>query len=225
MQQLPLSFLLDESGLRSYLESGSGKKVFLVITDNTYSMLSLHAGRSPVRLRLHRIFLHADCSTLDEIVRYIKNNTIKTPLIRDFINSNSHRIGTGRRRDERLRHVGRYYNLLDLYTSLNREYFGDRINAAITWTSKGPRSRARRRTLGSYNYYTNTIRINPVLDTKRIPRYYIEYIIYHEMLHADMGIKAVSGINTYHPEEFREREKHFRYYKKALKMEKRDPAA
>lgn len=78
----------------------------------------------------------------------------------------------------------------------------------------------RNRTLGSYLDSVNTIRINPVLDKKSVPRYYIEFIVYHEMLHADMGVTEKNGRRVVHSKEFRAREKSFRDYRKAMAWEK-----
>lgn len=222
MQQLPLSFDLDEDGLRSYLEKASDKTVSLFITDNSYSLLTLTGGESSVKLRLHRIFLSAGYEVLAEIADFIINSRIRTPLIRIFINQNTHQIKKKSPVNAKLRHPGKYHNLLDIFNAINREYFNESINASITWGSRGPKLRAKRRTLGSYGYNSNVIRINPILDSRRVPLYYLEFIIYHEMLHADLGIDTVSGRNSFHSREFKKRERLFKHYERALNHEKRN---
>jgi predicted metal-dependent hydrolase len=107
-----------------------------------------------------------------------------------------------------------------MYHAINREYFGDRVSASITWGAKGPRRAAARRTLGSYCSDNNMIRINPMLDSKRIPRYFLEFIVYHEMLHADIGIKRVGKRRSVHSKEFKRLEKMFRHYDRAIAWEK-----
>ncbi len=77
-----------------------------------------------------------------------------------------------------------------------------------------------KRTLGSYCLRTNTIRINPVLDRKTVPDYFIGFIVYHEMLHADMGVCRINGRRSVHSSEFRKRERMFKEYEKALAWEK-----
>jgi predicted metal-dependent hydrolase len=76
-----------------------------------------------------------------------------------------------------------------------------------------------KRTLGSYSQRTNTIRINPVLDRKTVPAYFIEFIVYHEMLHADMGVGRINGRRSVHSSGFRIREKLFKKYEQALAWE------
>jgi hypothetical protein len=222
MQQLSLSFTHDEDLLRSYLEKAADKSVSLVITDNSYSMLSLKEEKDSVSLRLHRIFLAAGSDLRDEIAAFIRNSSISTPLIRSFIDQNTPRFNRKLNDVAKCRHQGRHHNLMDVFTSLNREYFQGKVRASITWGSKGSRRRARRRTLGSYNYDSNTIRINPVLDSRRYPKYYLEYVIYHEMLHADIYVDGTSERRSYHCRTFRKREKLFRHYHKVMKLEKRD---
>ena len=60
------------------------------------------------------------------------------------------------------------------------------------------------------------IRINPRLDSARVPHYYMEFLVYHEMLHAEIGAKKVNGRRIVHSGEFKKREKEFRLYKKAI---------
>jgi predicted metal-dependent hydrolase len=216
-----MSFNLDERTLKSFLEKATHKNISLAITDNSSTMLSLKEERNSVSVRLNRIFLSAAGEVLDEIANFIKNSRGKTPHIRRFINQNTHCLKKRPLRRVKLKTQGKYYNLLDMYQALNKEYFEERIVASITWGTKGPRRAAQKMTLGSYSSHSTTIRINPVLDSKRVPRYFLEYIIYHEMLHADMGNETDAGRCLVHPQKFRKREKLFKHYKRALIWEKK----
>ncbi|MCK7467569.1 MAG: hypothetical protein MZU91_05210 [Desulfosudis oleivorans] len=108
-----------------------------------------------------------------------------------------------------IRTRGRHHDLKALFDRLNRDYFDGRIRSVITWAPGKNLRSARKRTLGSYIRTTDTIRINPVLDRKSIPRYVIEFIIYHEMLHADMGVTVTKGRRIVHSVEFKRRERLF----------------
>ncbi len=107
-----------------------------------------------------------------------------------------------------------------LAASVNGEYFDGDIDAAVTWGMARRGRAVRRRTLGSYSSHTNTIRINPLLDKKGVPSYFVKFIIYHEMLHADIGVGTKSGRRQVHTPEFRRREKLFENYAEALAWEK-----
>lgn len=221
MQQLSFSYQYDEGSLRTTLEDLSGKSLSLVITDNSTSMLYLKKKGKTVSIRIHRMFLSAGSEVIEDIARYIKSSRVKTPHIRAYIRQNAHQLKKTPSRKVSIKTTGERYDLLELFQLLNKEYFDGRVSAAITWGSKGPKRAAARRTLGSYCDSSNMIRINPLLDRKRVPRYFIEFIVYHEMLHADMGIRVNGGRRSLHSAEFKRREKIFRHYEKALEWEKK----
>ena len=64
-------------------------------------------------------------------------------------------------------------------------YFDGLVDARICWGSEG-RARGRKRStikLGSYSAQEQLIRIHPRLDQPFVPRYFISFVIFHEMLH------------------------------------------
>ena len=157
----------------------------------------------------------------EKILIYIKHNRKMTPLIREFINLNIHSLKKSPPRKVTIRTEGRYYDLNEIYNSVNQEYFGGNISASITWGKRGSGRSAAKRTLGSYSYHSNIIRINPQLDSIKVPRYYMEFLVYHEMLHADIGLKNENDRRIVHSGEFKKREKEFRHYKRAVEWEKK----
>jgi predicted SprT family Zn-dependent metalloprotease len=169
---------------------------------------------------MHRMFLQADEALIGEIALFIRRRRGRTPLIRNFIRRQS---GLVKKRDPgrfRLNPAGKHYDLSELAQSVNAEYFGGKITARVTWGTARRGRAVRRRTLGSYGIHTNTIRVNPVLDRKAVPCYFVRFIIYHEMLHADMGCDEKDGRRSMHSAEFQMREKLFREYRLALAWEK-----
>jgi predicted SprT family Zn-dependent metalloprotease len=222
MFQLSLSFQHDQHFLKTLLEKQTRRKISLVVTDNTSTMLSMRAEKDGVSVRLHWIFLSAKWDVIAELAGFISNTREKTPLIRNFIDQNIQCLKEKSPKKVRVRTQGTYYHLLDIYHALNREYFEGRVSASITWGTRGARRTACRRTLGSYSSHNNMIRINPLLDARRVPRYFLESVIYHEMLHADMGIEREAERRTaVHSKEFIRRERQFRHYERALSWEKR----
>lgn len=221
MVQLSFAFQFNENTLEDYLEKRTKREISLVITDNSSCMLSSRNEDRLILLRLHRMFLAAGRDVLDEVAEYIKGRKKKTPLIRDFIDRNTHLLKKRPPRKVKLRTQGKCYNLRDIYRSVNEEYFQGRVSASITWGAKRPRRAAAKRTLGSYSGSNDLIRINPVLDSKNIPRYFFELVVYHEMLHADIGIRDGAGSRSVHSGEFTRREKLFKHYKRAIAWEKK----
>ena len=141
--------------------------------------------------------------------------------MRKFVKDNSSSIRKRSPRRAAIRPRGRQHDLRDIYDSINAQYFGGRLTSLITWGTGCRGHAVRRRTLGSYARHTDTLRINQVLDKKTVPRYFIEFIVYHEMLHADMGISEKNGRRSVHSKEFRRREKLFLHYEKAMSWERR----
>ncbi len=219
MFQQNLLFEHDENSLKEYLQGKTGKRISLVITDNSTSMLSLRSKNRCLFLRLHKMFLSADKTVLDEIAGFMKNTKVKTPGVRDFIRQNKNRLKKVTPRKINIQMQGECHDLRDMYCSINEEYFNGRVSALITWGTKRPLRAAARRTLGSYSSYNRLIRINPQLDSRSVPKFFLEFIVYHEMLHADIGLKMKNGRRLYHDGEFKKREKMFKNYKRAIDWE------
>ncbi len=222
MYQLTLLFHRNSDTIRDYLKGATGKSITLIITDNTVSMLSVrHKKRNTILVRLHWMFLHADSDVIREIAAFIKNTKIKTPSITKFIQENRKCIRQGSGKPISTNAQGKYHNLSEIFYFLNTKYFDDRIKAVITWGKRRRRWYKGKRTLGSYDQSSNVIRINPVLDQKSVPKYFVEFIVYHEMIHADMDSKKDKRRDIIHTTEFKRREKLYKHYDKAILWEKR----
>ncbi|MBI5468040.1 MAG: hypothetical protein HY891_02815 [Deltaproteobacteria bacterium] len=220
MEQFELFFKHDEETLRRWLEKETRFTVRLAVTENSTRMLSVKGVKGGVSVRLHRVFLEAPSDVLKEAALFIKKRRGKTPLINGYIRSKRESIkeGGGRRVVTRTR--GEHHDLQSIFDSLNSEYFGSSVRALITWGAPRSRRSVRIRTLGSYGYSSGVIRINPLLDEKRVPGYFVAYVVYHEMLHAHMGVGMNASRRSIHPREFRERERLYKDYLRATVWEK-----
>ena len=219
--QLTIPYALNQDRLKDILGQGAGKPVTLIITDNSTRMVSVKPENNAVSVRLHWMFLHAGDEVIREIAVFLKNSRRRTPRITRFIRENRHCIKKGNGKPYIGNTQGQNFDLKELFDSINREYFDQRIHASIGWGRKSPRRSVRRRTLGSYCRDNNIIRIHPVLDRKNIPLYYIRYVIYHEMLHSEIGEENRNGRRLMHSSEFRRRERMFREYRKAREWDAR----
>jgi hypothetical protein len=217
--QLSLPFARSGDSLGRFLGTSLGSPVSLVLTDNSTTMLSARIKDGVLTVRLHRMFLHADDPVLGEIVSHLRRRRGAMSCFRRFIRDNREELRQKPAKRVPVRTAGRFHDLSGLYDKINCEYFGGRVSAAITWGSRSPRAAVRKRTVGSYSERSNTIRINPVLDKRTVPRCYVAFIVYHEMLHADMGTVMRGKRRSMHSREFRRREKLFQEYEQAMAWE------
>jgi hypothetical protein len=212
----------DPSFVAARLGRLTGKAVALAVTDNTTRMLSATTKDGEVRVRLHRIFLQAENEVLDAIAGFISGEKKSRVLIRDFVTRHGRSIVRRHAAPPVLRQLGTFHCLSDIFGRLNREYFDGRISAGITWGRNRCRRRPRRMTLGSYCSSTDVIRISPLLDRRSVPFFFVEFIVYHEMLHADLFVATERGRRRLHTKEFRIRERQFISYEKAIAWEKKN---
>lgn len=220
--QLALPFARDPDSLRRFIEGHCGRRVALALTDNARSIFSLRLRAMERQVRLHRMFLEAPEDVLRELAEYIRLGRGKTPLFWRFVRARAGELKRAEPRRAHLRPRGRHHDLTPLFRELNEEYFGGRLRCGVTWGRRSPRRGVRCRTLGSYSPHTDTVRVSPHLDRKSVPAYFIRYILYHEMLHADMGVLKRKGRRLLHSPEFKARERLFPHYGRALAWEKKN---
>ena len=67
-----------------------------------------------------------------------------------------------------------------------------------------------------YDPVHNTIIISKTLDSANVPEFFIEYVLYHEMLHIKHKARIIRGRCYYHTAEFYLDEKQFQQYKEAM---------
>ncbi|MGA2907781.1 MAG: M48 family peptidase [Terracidiphilus sp.] len=112
---------------------------------------------------------------------------------------------------------GRFFNLQEVFDSLNMRFFGGLLGRPdLTWSEHHAK-----RSLGHYDAAHNTIVVSRVFDRPSSPRYAIEYLLYHEMLHLKHPIKARGLRRCIHSPEFKADESRFPQLSEALAFIKR----
>ena len=100
---------------------------------------------------------------------------------------------------------GHVYHLDEIFEDLNRRFFyGLLARPLLTWSQQRARN-----SLGHYDPAHNTIVVSRIFDHPQVPRYALEYILYHEMLHLKHPVKLRGSRRCVHPPEFQEEEKLF----------------
>jgi hypothetical protein len=212
--------------LERRLRGAFGGPVVLSITDNRHSIITHRIQKGTLHARVHHMFLDAPAPVGDALVRYVtRGDREASAVLGDYIDDNGFRLARRNRRVP-LTTKGRHHDLLTLFASVNERYFDGAINALITWGKRPTTKSQTRKTikLGSYSAVDRMIRIHPALDHKWVPRYFVAYIVYHEMLHHVIpGSRGLGRVNL-HPPEFKEREREFRHYDRSLVWEKKHVA-
>jgi len=108
---------------------------------------------------------------------------------------------------------GLHYDLEQIFDDLNLRFFhGLMARPQMTWS--GSHSRYH---LGHYDPAHNTIVVSRVFDGSGVPRYAVEYLVYHEMLHLRHPVKLRGSRRCVHPAAFQEEEKQFPHLHEAKK--------
>lgn len=93
---------------------------------------------------------------------------------------------------------GHHYHLEEIFDDLNLRFFhGLMGRPQLTWSRDHARNR-----LGHYDPAHNAIVISRVFDNPRVPRYAVEYIVFHEMLHLKHPVKLRGSRRCVHSKEF-----------------------
>ena len=219
-----MTLLAPDAGLVDYLARRVGAKVRLVFTENATTMVSYRwKAAGEVHLRLHRMFVEATTAVHDAIAAFVRGNrgAASRPMD-EFIRSNRHLIRRRERRldEARLRSpAGDVYDLKAMRDRMNRRFFGGHVTARITWGRQPPRRRRRHIGFGAYYRDLDLIRVNPLLDQRWVPKFFVEYIVYHEMCHAYLAFDLF-GRDGVHTPRFRELEKRFPKFDEALAWER-----
>ncbi|MBU6446325.1 MAG: hypothetical protein KGQ49_02875, partial [Verrucomicrobia bacterium] len=116
--------------------------------------------------------------------------------------------------------AGHIYDLQEIFDRM-RTFVPIGEGVSIGWSESRRRGNLRSITFGTFNPHTRQIRIHPILDDAEVPLYFLEYIVYHEMLHALCPSKMdVCGRCKVHTREFREKERQFPRFEEAKRWEK-----
>lgn len=121
---------------------------------------------------------------------------------------------------------GEHFDLLEVFNRVNERYFRNKLKGyKIMWGRRRKTKPQSYIVFGSIQEEDRVIRIHPLLDREFVPRWYIDYVVYHEMLHAFVPDRYThSGRRIVHHEEFLRRERSYRFYRRAVEWERQNLA-
>lgn len=135
-------------------------------------------------------------------------------LGRQDVSSKAHLLRQARGRKTLLSPQGRHFDLEAVFDDLNvRFFYGLLARPLMTWSRH-----ASRQNLGHYDPAHNTIVISRIFDRATMPKYAIEYLVYHEMLHLKHPVRLNGSRRCVHPRAFQEEEKLFPELAKAKQL-------
>lgn len=106
---------------------------------------------------------------------------------------------------------GDVYDLDAIFEKLNAKYFRNRIpKPQLTWSAKKTY-----RILGHHDAQMDHISISRSLDSREVPRFVVEYVLFHEMLHIKHPTQHVNGRRYNHTPAFKRDEERFTQYEAA----------
>ena len=202
--------------LRRFLSEHGNCRVDLTLTRNRVSMASPEFVREGhARVRLHEQFLRAPMEVWESLARYLRT---RRRSAWQLVAAHAQTIDTSSEarpiRRRKLRQKGSVHDLREIARGVNQGFFNGCIKYSIGWgrdrqdtRKKGRRRRSIR--YGSWSRSSRTISIHPRLDDLRVPRCFVEYIVFHEMLHAVVPSDRTNGRRYDHPEAFRVLERAF----------------
>jgi hypothetical protein len=118
------------------------------------------------------------------------------------------------------RSIGTIFDLKDIFDSINKRYFDSTIQAFCRWgTHASTTSYQTTRSLKD-GTRINLITIAGVYDHPDVPRFALEAVMFHEMLHIHIPPFKKSGKNIIHGSEFKKAERAFELYEPWRKWER-----
>jgi hypothetical protein len=226
-QDRPLRIQLVPDGagmvLASRLSTLLREPVEVELTDNAWTMVSYRRVQGRLQFRLHHMFARAQETVMRALAGFTgRNRRAHGRAIDEYVRQHRDLIRPATPRAEPpLAPRGRVHDLADLFASLNARHFHDQVRARIGWGRRSPGGRRLSIKMGVYFHDQKVIRIHPALDDERVPRHFVEMVVFHEMLH-QIHPPAVDGQGrrVVHGPEFRAAERRFPGYQRARAWEK-----
>ena len=109
---------------------------------------------------------------------------------------------------------GEHFDLERLFDGLNKSYFAGSLERPhIGWSTRNWR-----RQFGCYDPGPNQILLNRRMDRPGVPKFAVEYVLFHEMLHVKHPTRRSGCSLVSHSREFREEEKRFAEFERACRV-------
>ncbi len=191
---------------------------------NINNTIRLREGR--LRLRISDLLEGAPESVLKAIFHILIAKIYKKPIeahhntrYRRYVGGQemvqkAHLVRQMRGRKQLNSAKGHVYDLDTIFEELNQRFFhGLMARPQMAWSSEKARNM-----LGHYDPAHNAIVVSRIFDHASVPRYAIEYLVYHEMLHLKYPVRLRGSRRCVHSKDFVAEEKQFPHFDEALRF-------
>lgn len=179
-----------------------------------------------VELRLQRIFLDASDIVLDEIAELLSGGKNDKVALKQFIDAcfnhspDASRPSSDPGPDAAAQNFASH-DIQSYATRLNSLYLQGRSTAQVRWGRRSTRRSTRSIRFACYDPSRNVIIMNRKMDNSQIPEYFVEYVLFHEMLHEVLGIGSrPDGKRDIHGRLFKLMESTYPDFEKARRFER-----
>jgi hypothetical protein len=106
---------------------------------------------------------------------------------------------------------GLVHDLEAVFADVNRAHFDSRMGRPrLSWLAT-----TSLREFGHYISATDLVLVSCQLDAPDVPRFVVEHVMHHELLHRELGAVGEGGRRVYHTAAFRQAERGFPHYAEA----------
>ena len=193
---------------------------------NIDSKIRFNAGEEEITVKISDLLEGAPPSVQEALAHILLGKLYRKPIAprfhyryRVYVNRADIRrqalaMRRTRGRKPALNPRGGHYHLEEIFDEINSRFFhGLLARPALGW-SRG----ASRRLLGHFDPAHNAVVISRVFDRPEVPRFVLEYVLYHEMLHLKYPPVHRSQRRCVHTPEFKRQERRFPQYDEALRQ-------
>lgn len=198
----------------------------IILTHNRSSLISCRTSKDGVKeVRLQHGFRSADGKFMRTLARFLqkpdrRSHRAVDAFIRErwdlfevMAREGPPRCGSNR---------GRRRDLRKILARVMRDHGFKLRGLNIVWGIDVGKTRQSSIKFGTYHHSSRTITIHPALDQPEIPDYFVEFIVFHEILHALFPPRpGGGGRRELHGAEFKRFERKFKRYEEAREFEQR----
>jgi len=195
-----------------YLTGQLGREVRVRYGRARRQVIVAYPERAGLRVRMNQVFERAPQPVRAAVADWLRVGRSARGACRELDDWIASIVATlGPPRAPRLVVRGEHHDLSEITDELLADEFRalprERHPSGVTWGRRGGRSARRSLQLGSFDPETTLVRIHPVLDQAAVPRWFVRYVLFHELLHAELNEPCREGQRPrHHGREFRQRE-------------------